>query len=176
MTHADHVRLFQKGIDPTLEIWADLGSGEGAFILALAGLIHPKSIIYSIDKDWERLAGQKQLFFRLFPNTRVHFLHSDFSRKLDLPLLNGIIMANSLHYIKDQKGLLVSLRTHIKPGGKLITVEYNTECRNSWVAYPVSYARFAELLQESGYTNPQLLGSVLSAFLREIYAAMSLTV
>jgi precorrin-6B methylase 2 len=31
--------------------WADLGSGGGAFTLALADLIGPQGVIYSMDRD-----------------------------------------------------------------------------------------------------------------------------
>ena len=51
MNHQDHVNLIKAGITPTDGIWADLGSGTGAFTLALAELLEQDGTIYSVDKD-----------------------------------------------------------------------------------------------------------------------------
>ena len=51
MNHNDHVNLLRKGIPEKGGLWADLGSGTGAFTLALADLIGSTGHIYSIDKD-----------------------------------------------------------------------------------------------------------------------------
>ena len=39
MNHDDHVALLRGGIDQPGGVWADVGSGTGAFTLALADLI-----------------------------------------------------------------------------------------------------------------------------------------
>ena len=39
MNHEDHVRLLRKGIVEPGGVWADFGSGAGAFTLALADLL-----------------------------------------------------------------------------------------------------------------------------------------
>ena len=39
MNHQDHVNLLRGGVLSTGVIWADLGSGTGAFTLALADLL-----------------------------------------------------------------------------------------------------------------------------------------
>ena len=41
MTHEDHVSLLRGGVPGPGGVWADLGSGAGAFTLALADLIGP---------------------------------------------------------------------------------------------------------------------------------------
>ena len=51
MDHRDHVNLLQAGIPAPGGVWADLGSGTGAFTLALADLIGPTGTIYSADQD-----------------------------------------------------------------------------------------------------------------------------
>ncbi len=51
MIHEDHVNLLRKGILEPGGVWADLGSGAGAFTLALADLIGSTGEIYSVDKD-----------------------------------------------------------------------------------------------------------------------------
>jgi ubiquinone/menaquinone biosynthesis C-methylase UbiE len=49
MNHADHVALLRAGVPGPGGVWADLGSGAGAFTLALADLIGPTGQIYSVD-------------------------------------------------------------------------------------------------------------------------------
>ncbi|TMD25838.1 MAG: class I SAM-dependent methyltransferase, partial [Chloroflexi bacterium] len=51
MNHEDHVRLLRKGIVEPGGVWADFGSGAGAFTLALADLLGTEGSIYSVDKD-----------------------------------------------------------------------------------------------------------------------------
>ncbi len=62
MRHLDHISLIRQAIPVTWGVWADLGSGEGAFTLALADILPEKSIIYSIDKDPASLEIQRPVF------------------------------------------------------------------------------------------------------------------
>ena len=73
MNHKDHVNLLQKGITEKGRIWADLGSGTGAFTLALADLIGPTGQIYTIDKDQRSLKDQEKAMRTNFPTTAVEY-------------------------------------------------------------------------------------------------------
>jgi hypothetical protein len=42
-----------------------------------------------------------------------------------------------------------------------------------WVPYPLSYATWEELAQQSGFSSTRLLATVPSRFFREIYSAAS---
>ncbi len=169
--HSDHIHLIKKAVTKKGGLWADLGSGDGAFTLALRDLAGDKSEIYSVDKDNNRLQRQKENFDTMFPDTTIHFLHADFTKALNLPLLDGIVMANSLHYVKDQVVFLQKIKNYLKPKGELILVEYNTNSGNPWVPYPVSFEKFIELSQESGFQEPRLLEKVPSTYWNEMYAA-----
>lgn len=172
MTHQEHVHLIQKAITQKGGIWADLGSGDGAFTLALADLLGKDAIIYSLDQDNQRLEKQKNEFQKYFPNTKVTFIHTDFTQQLDLPLLDGIIMANALHYVHDQATFLQHLQTYLKPHGKLILIEYNTdEGQAPWVPYAISFEKFSQLAQETGWKDIQLLEKIPSTYWNEMYSA-----
>lgn len=173
MNHKDHVRLIEECVSPSGGIWADLGSGEGAFTLALADITHSKAEIYSVDSDDVALEIQQEQFEKLFPETSVHYVVQDFTRPLNLPKLDGIIMANSLHYIEDKYAFLTSLKNYLKPDGRLVIVEYNVDVGNHWVPYAISYRSFEQLAKEAGYKNTKQLGSVPSDFLNEIYSAVT---
>ncbi|MBV9711241.1 MAG: class I SAM-dependent methyltransferase [Ktedonobacteraceae bacterium] len=173
MKHNDHVRLLHKGVPEPGGTWADLGSGSGAFTLALADLLREAGRIYSVDKDRRALKEQEQAMRSLFPSVAVEFLAADFTRQLDLPPLDGIVMANSLHYVRDKGALLQRIRSYLKPGGRLLLVEYNVDRGNLWVPYPLSYPTWEGLAQQNGFRNTQLLEKVPSRFLGEMYSAIS---
>ena len=66
-------------------MWADLGSGWGAFTLALADLLGPDGEIYSADKDGGSLREQERAMASMFPQTNVHYMVADFTRPLACP-------------------------------------------------------------------------------------------
>ncbi len=173
MNHKDHVYLLQKGVPGRGGIWADLGSGTGAFTLALADLIGPTGQIYSIDRDRGALREQEKAMRAAFPATGVHYITADFTHKLDLPVLDGIVMANSLHFVRQKDPVLQLIRSYLRPGGRFILVEYNTDRGNMWVPYPLSYGTWEALARQNGFTQTQLLAKVPSRFFGEIYSAVS---
>jgi SAM-dependent methyltransferase len=174
MQHEDHVALIEDGIDGRGGIWADFGSGSGAFTLALADLLGPESEIYSIDLDRRALRRQQDDLARRFPGTTVHPLVADFTEPLTLPPLDGIVMANSLHYQREKDAVLRHVLGYLKPGGRLILIEYNADRGNHWVPYPLSYPTWEILAGRVGFTGTHLLATRPSRFLGEIYSALSL--
>ena len=175
MNHKDHVALLQKGIPEKGGIWADLGSGSGAFTLALADLIGSTGRIYSVDKDKRALKEQEKAMRSNFPTAHVEYLTADFTRPLDLPGLDGIIMANSLHYVRHKGPTLQLIHSYLRPGGRFILVEYNTDRGNIWLPYPLTYQTWETLARQNGFTDTQLLSTVPSRYFGEIYSALSFT-
>jgi ubiquinone/menaquinone biosynthesis C-methylase UbiE len=174
MNHNDHVYLLRKGIPGPGGVWADLGSGTGAFTLALADLIGPTGQIYSVDKDRGALKQQEKVMRSWFPNTSVEYLTADFTQRLDLPPLDGIVMANSLHYVRKKDATLQLLRSYLRPGGRLLIVEYNTDRGNMWVPYPFSYATWEAMAEQNGFSRTELLATVPSRVFGAMYSAMSM--
>ncbi len=171
MNHQDHVNLLRKGILSPGGVWADLGSGRGAFTLALADLIGPNGEIYSVDRDRAALKDQQKALKTLFPSVVVHLLSADFTQPMDLPPLDGIVMANSLHFHKHKEPILHQIKTYLRPGGRFILVEYNVDHGNTWVPYPLSYPTWEALAKRTGFTYTRLLATTPSHFLKEIYSA-----
>ncbi|TDW97624.1 class I SAM-dependent methyltransferase [Dinghuibacter silviterrae] len=136
--------------------WADLGCGTGLFTRALATLLHPESTIYAIDKTRQDLPKG------------ILFLQKNFEKDpLGLPPLDGILMANSMHYVKD-KGTLIR---RLQPP-RFIIVEYDTQKSNPWVPYPIGKEQLKGFFKDMGYDQFNLLGDRPSAFGRaRMYAA-----
>ncbi|HLZ60848.1 MAG TPA: methyltransferase domain-containing protein [Ktedonosporobacter sp.] len=174
MNHQDHVHLLRKGILAHGGVWADLGSGTGAFTLALADLLGPGGPIYSVDKNRSSLREQEQAMRAQFPATIVEYIAADFTRPLSLSNLDGIVMANSLHFVHDKDAVLDMIRGYLRPGGRLLLVEYNADRGNPWVPYPLSYSAWKALASRNGFASTQLLEKVPSRFLNEMYSAVSL--
>lgn len=183
MKHEDHVRLIQAGVHliestrtekiDTPPVWADLGSGGGAFTLALAELLGDWGNILSVDKDNHALQLQKRLLKSRFPDVQVEYLHVDFMQPLPFRELDGILMANSLHFIQHKEPLLMRILGYLKPGGRFILVEYNVDHGNIWVPHPLSFETWQVLARKVGFTHTRLLHRRPSSFLGEFYSALS---
>ena len=176
MDHTDHTKLLRNGIessDTPGGTWADFGAGSGAFTLALAELLGPTAEIYAIDRDPGALRTNARAMAELFPNTLVRYQTADFTKPITLPLLDGLVMANSLHFQKNQDAVVRQVRGYLRPNGRLLIVEYNIEHGNFAVPHPVPYSRWQTLARAAGCGHTELLATRPSRFLHEIYSAVS---
>lgn len=116
------------------ETWADLGCGTGTFTQALATLLDDGGKIYAVDKEHQQI--KPSVMF----STDLQVIKLDFVREaLPFTNLDGILMANSLHYVKDKITFVGGLVNYLKPSGQLLIVEYDTENKNQWVPYPIRF-------------------------------------
>jgi ubiquinone/menaquinone biosynthesis C-methylase UbiE len=175
VNHADHVALLARGVTQDEGgTWADLGAGTGAFTLALADLVGPHGVIHAVDRDRTALAELRGAFVSAVPQAELHVRVADFTRRLDLADLDGVVMANSLHFVEDKGPVLAHVRGYLKHGGRLIVVEYDSDRGNPWVPHPFSFETWRELANETGFVETRKLATVPSRFLHEIYSALSL--
>lgn len=169
MTIDQAVQLIHKGIDPSAHLWADLGAGTGIFTLALKKII-PEARILSVDKSPHALYQLQR------SHPWLEIVDGDFTKTLDLPPLDGIIMANALHYAADPVQALNRILSNLKPGGRFILLEYDISAPvKTWVPYPIPFQNFVDMAAELGLEAPQLVGSKTSVYGRgRIYAALAL--
>jgi len=173
MNHNDHVNLLHPADLSPVGDYADFGAGNGAFTLALRELIGLNATIYAVDKDRSALRELENAHRARFHTTdNLILLPNDFSRPLETPLLDGIVMANSLHFFKDKEKILRHVCGFLKPNGALIIVEYNVDSGNMWVPYPLTFETYRTLAPLAGFTEPRLLAKAPSRFLKEFYSAL----
>jgi SAM-dependent methyltransferase len=171
--HTDLVDLLRGGVNGTGGHWADLGAGEGAFTLALADLLGPGAHITAVDRDGSATRGLAAEAGRTFPATTIHVVTADFTKALSLSDLDGVVMANSLHFVRDKLPVVERVRSTLRPGGSLILVEYGADRGNPWVPHPISYPLWQQLATRAGFENTRMLHSVPSRFLGSMYSAVS---
>ena len=174
MDHRDHVRLIRDGVAGGGTVWGDLGSGTGAFTLALADLLGPAGTIHSVDRDAGALRTQAHALRERFAAVTVQQTEADFARPVELPVLDGIVMANSLHFQRDKRAVLTLVRSYLREGGRLVLVEYDSDSGNPWVPYPLSFQTWQTVAVDAGFRETRRLARIPSRFLGSIYSALSL--
>jgi len=175
MDHQDHVALLRPADLSPGASYADLGAGSGAFTLALRELLGLSAAIYAVDRNRGRLAELERAHRARFgENAHLHILPADFTHALDLPPLEGALMANSLHFFRNKEKVLRHVGSCLKPKGTLLLVEYNVDRGNPWVPHPLSFETFRDLAPRAGFGQPRLLAKHPSSFLREFYSAIAM--
>jgi ubiquinone/menaquinone biosynthesis C-methylase UbiE len=162
------VSLIEKGITSRpSQHWADLGAGSGLFTRALLEVVGPGSTVYAVDKNISGLSP-------ISDEENVTAIKLDFTNGLgEISKLDGILMANSLHFVNDKVSLLNQLSLHLKPAGRFIIVEYNTDQSNTWVPYPVSLGNLIALVRDNKIGAIEKIGEADSAYQRGgMYSAM----
>jgi ubiquinone/menaquinone biosynthesis C-methylase UbiE len=149
------------------QVWADLGCGDGLFTRTLATLLGNSSLIYAIDKTRQKMPDSPN------PSVEIRFEQADFEQDtLDLPPLDGILMANSLHYIKDKAALMSRIIKKMTEDAQFLIIEYDTMLANPYVPYPIDWATLRALFEEVGFVHITRLGEKPSIFGRvNLYAA-----
>ena len=152
------VALIAPGVTSPGGTWADLGAGTGNFTRALAELLGPDGTLHALDRDLRAITSQRERLLQDPPPATVIPRQLDITQTLDLSLLDGVLLANVLHFVKDQQKLLMQIRTCLKQQGKLLVVEYEVTQVLRWVPYPLPFVRFEALAQATGFGSPTLVG------------------
>jgi SAM-dependent methyltransferase len=173
MDSRDAARLIARAVRRG-ETWADLGAGTGTFTVALARLAGPTGAVYAVEREQSAVdalgavAGENDL-----ERAGIVVLRADFTERLELPPLDGALLANALHFVDDdeQAQLLRRIADRLVQTGALIIVEYDNRPPSRWVPFPVSLARLADLARIAQLGVPEQIGRRRSMFGGSMYAA-----
>ncbi|MBA4850088.1 class I SAM-dependent methyltransferase [Emticicia sp. BO119] len=152
------------------KIWVDLGCGSGTFTLALASILDKSSTIFAIDYNSTAINKIPESFHQV----NIKKLTLDFvNTHLPLNHIEGVLMANSLHFVKDKETFLERLKVHLNTHAFFLIIEYDTNSSNIWVPYPIDFQSLKALFLKSGYRSIIKLNSRPSVYgNRQMYAAL----
>jgi ubiquinone/menaquinone biosynthesis C-methylase UbiE len=154
MTNQEAIELIDGGANGEhAQYWLDLGCGTGTFTEALATILPAHSKIIGVDKNNQQLPPQ------MGNQVSIKFIEADFETKaLEVAGLDGILMANSLHFIRDKESLIRRLEKHFSTSRRFLIVEYDTIASNPWVPYPIDLHGLKSLFDRVGTYSISKLG------------------
>jgi ubiquinone/menaquinone biosynthesis C-methylase UbiE len=174
MKTAEAVALIERAVRGRGSAWWDLGAGDGTFTRALAEILGSQSTIVAVDRDAHAIAGLKQWSEKSAPN--VYPVLADFTQTEELRARkhrppDGMLLANSLHFVSDADDALARLVAMLRPRGRVVLVEYDRRAASKWVPYPVPVDRLPSLAAAAGLSEPVVVATRPSRYQGTIYAA-----
>lgn len=165
--------LIRAAVPAGSATWADLGAGAGTFTLALATLLGSQGRVYAVDKDPSALDDLRDALANSPLGAQVIPLQHDFRKTHDFPPLDGVLLANALHFVPpdEQAAVLRRVKSYLRPGGRLVVVDYDGRSASAWVPHPISQRRLAELFKSIAVDAPSQAGSRPSRYGGTLYAA-----
>lgn len=164
------IELIRFPVNQVVQTWADLGCGSGLFTNALASMLPQGSTIHAVDIDAKALQKIPKEYNGVSIKTSV----MDFSAgELPFHQLDGLLMANSLHYVNDKELFLKRIMSGLKEDGYFLLVDYDMNKANQWVPYPLPITDAEELFLKCKVRSFQLLNKRKSVFGEQMmYAAL----
>ena len=156
------------------ETWADLGAGTGTFTVALARLSGPTGRIFAVELEPSAVGALRTVARENVPErAAIIVLRADFTGPFELPPLDGVLLANALHFVdsEEQASLLRRVADRLVENGALVLVEYDNRPPSRWVPFPISLARLADLARVAKLGAPEQIGRQRSTFGGSMYAA-----
>lgn len=147
MTRSEATDLIKSGIYPAdmPQTWADLGAGNGLFSQALATQLANGSVIYPIDT-----AAVVKTITSPTSGVSIKPIQMDMTSAELNVRFDGVLMANSMHFVQDQQAFLLKWVNALKPGGRILVVEYDLTEPNPWVPFPISFNALVKLATSVG--------------------------
>lgn len=135
--------------------------------MALASLLPPGSTIHAIDMDQRALGKVPEIH----GGVEIRKVLADVnSLSLRLPCCDGVLMANSLHFVREQAQLLSRLTAVSQ---RFLVVEYERSSSSVWEPYPMNFQKLCALFREAGADDVHRINSRKSRFGGTMYSALA---
>lgn len=178
MTLAQAIALIRPAVDQHGGTWADLGAGNGLFTRALASLLGAGGRIYALDRDVAAVTELANLARdRAADGADIVPVRGDI-RQLDAVAelvgveLDGAIVANALHFVREPVTVLRAIANRLAGNGRIVVVEYAGRRANRWVPYPVPVDRLASAAAGLPLDPPAVVAERASLYGGTIYTAV----
>ena len=131
-------------------------------------------MVYAVDRDATALRTLSRTSARLSASAEVRAIVGDFTAAVELPPLDGVVVANALHFVPypDQPRVLGEIAARVEGRGPIVVVEYERRAANPYVPFPISFDALGALAAECGLDVPRLLATQPSRFRGSIYSAI----
>ncbi len=134
--------------------------------MALAQLMTPGSTIYAVDQDRKALAEIPNHFNGIEICKTVGDLQN---ASLALPPVDGVLIANTLHFIREQQVLVNRL---LSVTDRFLIVEYERSLPTPWGPYPVGFNKLRKLFAQAGVERVEQIATRPSRFGGTMYSAL----
>jgi putative heme-binding domain-containing protein len=138
---------------------ADIGSGTGYFTWRLAQLVGPTGKVYAVDVQPEMLDRTRKAVESHKAANVEYILATAESPRLPERSIDLAFMAYAYHEFGDPESMMLAIRRALKPGGRVLVLEYAKESRIA-PASPLHRMSFEEIRREIeplGFQIDQLL-------------------
>jgi ubiquinone/menaquinone biosynthesis C-methylase UbiE len=110
---------------------ADVGAGSGYYTIRLARVVGATGRVYATDIQPEMLAlVRKKVEAERLSNVEL-VLGAPSDPRLPAASVNLVLMVDVYHELADPQGMLRALKRALKPGGRLVLIEFRKE--SPWV-------------------------------------------
>jgi len=171
MEAEDAERLIAPAVPAGIGTWADFGAGDGTFTRALAARLGAGARIFAVDRDVRALAKLARA------HAGVTVVRADLEQAFELPgaepgTLDGLLVANTLHFIRDHVSVLARLAAWLRPQGIAVVIEYDRRAPSRWTPYPIDETDLPEVFRSASLTPPRICARTTSAYGGEMYVAV----
>lgn len=175
MNAGQRLTLLRSGDPRPGEQWADLGCGVGAFTLPLAEVLGARGSSIAVDRDPDALDKMRDALHELDGRNlaRIDSRLGEITSLPDLPRLDGVVLGNVLHYVVQPERVLAKVSDALRPGGRIVLIEYDRVDRNPWVPHPIPVSALPGLARAAGIPPFEVVARVASDFGSMVYAAVS---
>ena len=159
--------LTRTGLRPGAKL-LDVATGTGLVARSAIDVLREPPAVVGLDSSGGMLRKARRTLTSPLVQGRAEALPFR-SDRFDL-----LSMGYALRHVAELEVTFREFLRVLKPGGRLLIVEYNADRGNMWVPYPFSYPTWEVLARQNGFSGTQLLATVPSRFFGEIYSAVSM--
>lgn len=164
--------LIEPAVGRSAGVWADIGAGSGTFTRALAELLGEDSTVFAIDRDsgalTELSSHEVKNVVPVVADFTQPFAFASPRRKFD-----GMLLANALHFVPEASLVLSRLVELMKPGGRVVLVEYDQRGANRWVPYPIPVSALPALARQAALSEFMVVATRPSMYQGTLYCAVA---